>query len=426
METSYRGVGWPTCSWLALIRVWAVERAKLRIALIGIGYVGLSVACLLAREHEVAAVDVVPEKVDLVNAGKAPFRDAGIEEALASGQLNLRATLDMQQACEGADYAIIAVPTDFDEASRRFNTGIVEGVLAQLDDMGFAGTVVVRSTVPAGFTDEQAQKHPTLSLLFSPEFLREGHSLEDNLHPSRIVVGFPSAAAGEGLLQVKARQFTQLLADASEESDVAVFVMGAREAEAVKLFSNTYLALRVAFFNELDTYALSHGLDSAQIIAGVGADPRIGTHYNIPSFGYGGYCLPKDSKQLLASYEGIPQSLIEAIVSSNAMRKDFIAGQIAALEPELVGIYRLAMKEGSDNYRKSSILGIMERLRERGIPMVVYDPACPEEEVVGAAVTDDLEEFKERCSLIICNRYESTLEDVRGKVYTRDVRMPMW
>lgn len=397
----------------------------MRIAVVGIGYVGLSAACLLARSHEVVAVDVVPEKVELVNAGKAPFRDAGIEEVLASGQLTLHVTTDLQQACEGADFAIIAVPTDYDEGLRRFNTSIVEGVLEQLDAMGFAGVAVVRSTVPAGFTDGQAGRYPSLSLLFSPEFLREGHSLEDNLHPSRIVVGVPGAGESDELLWSRAKAFAQLLAEAADESDVPIHVMGAREAESVKLFSNTYLALRVAFFNELDTYALLHGLDSAQIIAGVGADPRIGNHYNIPSFGYGGYCLPKDSKQLLANYEGIPQTLIEAIVSSNAMRKDFIAEQIAALQPELVGIYRLAMKEGSDNYRKSSILGIMERLRERGIPMIVYDPSCSETEVVGAPVTDDLATFKERCSLIICNRYEGALDDVRGKVYTRDSRVSM-
>lgn len=391
----------------------------MRIAVAGIGYVGLSVACLLARDHEVMAVDIVPERVEVVNAGASPIADAEIEAALATGELNLTATCDARAAYASAEIAIIAVPTDYDPDLGHFDTSTVESVLEELEKASFTGLAVIRSTVPVGFAGEQAQQHPGYDIIFSPEFLREGRSLYDNLHPSRIIVGVTKPSARQ---MAAAERFAELLADAAEDEDVEVRIVGSSEAEAIKLFSNTYLALRVAFFNELDTYAHSRGLDTAAIIDGVGLDPRIGDHYNIPSFGYGGYCLPKDSKQLLANYEDIPQTLMQAIVTSNATRKDFIAEQIAAMDPELVGVYRLAMKEGSDNYRHSSILGIMERLAECGVAMLVYDPACPEAEVVGAKVTDDLAEFKERCDLIICNRYESALDDVREKVYTRDMR----
>ena len=389
----------------------------MNIAVVGIGYVGLSLACLLARDHDVCAVDIVPEKVDLVNNRKSPFADAGISEALATQNLRLSATCDARSAYLDADIVIIAVPTDYSAEHNYFDTSAVEDVLATLDEMNFSGLVVIRSTTPVGFTAEQAQAHPSLELLFSPEFLREGQALSDNLHPSRIIVGVPRDDAS---LAGKARTFADLLAQAAEEDAVETRIVGSSEAEAIKLFSNTYLALRVAFFNELDTYALSRGLDAGGIIDGVGLDPRIGSYYNNPSFGYGGYCLPKDSKQLLANYEDVPQNIMQAIVSSNATRKDYIADQVAALEPACVGIYRLAMKEGSDNYRNSSVLGIMERLAQRGIAMLVYDPACPEAEVVGARVTDDLDELKRSCDVIICNRYEPALDDVRDKVYTRD------
>ena len=390
----------------------------MKIAVIGMGYVGLSMSCLLARKHEVVAADILPQKVQLVNSGVSPIADPEIETALATGTLRLTATTDTHAAIEGTDAVVIAVSADYDTEQGYFDTSAVEDVLDVLEEAAYEGLVVIRSTVPIGYTLQQASLRPTLRIVFSPEFLREGQALYDNLHPSRIVVGVPG---NDNALMETARGFARQLADCAEEQNVPVRIIGSSEAEAIKLFSNAYLALRVSFFNELDTYAHESALDTREIIEGVGLDPRIGSHYNNPSFGYGGYCLPKDSKQLLANYKHIPQSLIGAIVSSNATRKDFIAADVAAREPKLVGIYHLAMKEGSDNYRHSSILGVMERLAQRGIPMLVYDPACSEDEIVGAKVTDDLASFKASCDLILCNRYEDVLSDVADKVYTRDL-----
>jgi UDPglucose 6-dehydrogenase len=382
------------------------------------GYVGLSIACLLAQHHDVCAVDVVKEKVDLVNSGKTPIRDKEIEEALASGKLSLTATLDGQAAYEKADLIVIATPTNYDTARNYFDTSSIEQVLDLLTYISFGGTVVIKSTVPVGYTEATSRNYPNLSLLFSPEFLREGHALYDNMHPTRIVVGVPFHREQ---LKPAAESFAALLAEGAMDEDVEKLVVGSTEAEAIKLFANTYLALRVSYFNELDTYAESRGLNADEIIHGVGLDPRIGLHYNNPSFGYGGYCLPKDSKQLLANFNHVPQNLIRAIVDSNSTRKDFIASQVAARRPRLVGVYRLAMKKGSDNFRQSSILGVMERLGERGVDMIVYEPTLHADEIVGARVVNDLDEFKRLSDVIICNRYDVELNDVQDKVYTRDL-----
>jgi UDPglucose 6-dehydrogenase len=390
----------------------------MKIAVAGMGYVGLSIACLLARHHDVCAVDVVKEKVDLVNAGKTPIRDKEIEEALASGELSLTATLDGQAAYEKADLIVIATPTNYDTARNYFDTSSIEQVLDLLTYISFGGTVIIKSTVPVGYTESTSRDYPSLKLLFSPEFLREGHALYDNMHPTRIVVGMPFHREQ---LKDAAESFAALLAEGALDEDVERLVVGSTEAEAIKLFANTYLALRVSYFNELDTYAESRGLNADEIIHGVGLDPRIGLHYNNPSFGYGGYCLPKDSKQLLANFNHVPQNLIRAIVDSNSTRKDFIASQVAARRPHLVGVYRLAMKKGSDNFRQSSILGVMERLGERGVDMIVYEPTLQAEEIVGARVVNDLDEFKRLCDVIICNRYDAELNDVQDKVYTRDL-----
>lgn len=390
----------------------------MKIAVAGMGYVGLSIACLLAQHHDVSAVDVVKEKVDLVNAGKTPIRDKEIEEALASGKLSLLATLDGQAAYEKADLIVIATPTNYDTARNYFDTSSIEQVLDLLTYISFGGTVVIKSTVPVGYTEATSRNYPNLNLLFSPEFLREGHALYDNMHPTRIVVGVPFHREQ---LKAAAESFAALLAEGAAGEDVEQLVVGSTEAEAIKLFANTYLALRVSYFNELDTYAESRGLNADEIIHGVGLDPRIGLHYNNPSFGYGGYCLPKDSKQLLANFNHVPQNLIRAIVDSNSTRKDFIASQVAARRPHLVGVYRLAMKKGSDNFRQSSILGVMERLGERGVDMIVYEPTLNADEIVGARVVNDLDEFKRLSDVIICNRYDAELNDVQDKVYTRDL-----
>lgn len=390
----------------------------MNIAVAGMGYVGLSIACLLAQHNNVCAVDVVKEKVDLVNSGMTPIRDKEIEEALASGKLSLTATLDGQAAYEKADLIVIATPTNYDTARNYFDTSSIEQVLDLLTYISFGGTVVIKSTVPVGYTETTSRSYPSLKLLFSPEFLREGHALYDNMHPSRIVVGVPFHREQ---LKPAAESFAALLAEGAMDEDVEKLVVGSTEAEAIKLFANTYLALRVSYFNELDTYAESRGLNADEIIHGVGLDPRIGLHYNNPSFGYGGYCLPKDSKQLLANFNHVPQNLIRAIVDSNSTRKDFIASQVAARRPRLVGVYRLAMKKGSDNFRQSSILGVMERLGERGVDMIVYEPTLHADEIVGARVVNDLDEFKRLSDVIICNRYDVELNDVQDKVYTRDL-----
>ena len=388
------------------------------IAVTGVGYVGLSVACLLARHHTVYAIDIVPEKVELINQGISPIRDKEISEALASGTLDLHATCDSADAYGKADIVIIATPTNYDTVRNYFDTSSIEKVLDELAGLHFEGLVVIKSTVPVGYAESLKKPYPQLRIVFSPEFLREGHALYDNLHPSRIVVGVPFHNEA---LKEPAREFAALLAEGALDEDVETLIVGSTEAEAIKLFANTYLALRVSFFNELDTYAESRGLDASEIIYGVGLDPRIGQHYNNPSFGYGGYCLPKDSKQLLANYRDVPQNIIRAIVDANATRKDYIASQVAAKRPKLVGVYRLAMKKGSDNFRQSSILGVIERLRNRGVDVLVYEPTLDDETIADARVTHDFEAFKHDCDLIICNRYDTALDDVADKVYTRDI-----
>lgn len=392
----------------------------MKIAVAGTGYVGLSIACLLAQHNDVIAVDVVPEKVELVNQGISPIRDAEIESFLSGGTLTLTATLDAADAYAEADFVVIATPTNYDDTRNYFDTSSIEAVLDILQAMHSRATIVIKSTVPVGYTEALAKAYPELSILFSPEFLREGHALYDNLHPSRVVVGIPYH--NESLMS-QAETFATLLIEGSNEPAEAIhkLIVGSTEAEAIKLFANTYLALRVSYFNELDTYAEARGLNAGEIIEGVGLDPRIGSHYNNPSFGYGGYCLPKDSKQLLANFNDVPQNLIRAIVESNATRKDFITSQIMARNPKTVGIYRLAMKKNSDNYRQSSILGVMERLGEAGASMILYEPTVSDDVFVGATVVNDLDAFKAQSDIIVCNRYNEELEDVKAKVYTRDL-----
>lgn len=392
----------------------------MKIAVAGTGYVGLSIACLLAQHHEVCAVDVIQEKVDLVNGGKSPIRDREIEEYLASGELRLTATIHPEECYKEADFIVVSTPTNYDDRKNNFDTSSIESVLDLLRSLGSQACVVIKSTVPVGYTEGVARRYPELRILFSPEFLREGHALYDNLHPSRIVVGVPFHDAG---LEQPAHVFAGMLAEGAIEDsrEIERLVVGSTEAEAIKLFANTYLALRVSYFNELDTYAEARGLDAGEIIKGVGLDPRIGSHYNNPSFGYGGYCLPKDSKQLLANYSDVPQNLIRAVVDSNATRKDFVTAQILARDPRMVGVYRLAMKKGSDNFRQSSILGVMERLGNVGTKMIVFEPSLSEERFLGAKVVNDLSEFKACCDVIICNRVDDELSDVQDKLYTRDL-----
>ena len=384
----------------------------MKIAVAGTGYVGLSIATLLSQHNEVVALDIIPEKVEMINNKVSPIRDKEIEEFLANKELNLRATLDYKDAFEGAEFIVISTPTNYDDEKNFFDTSSVEDIIQKVKDMGIDTTMVVKSTIPVGFIKSMKAKYGIDNIMFSPEFLREGKALYDNLYPSRIIVGEKSA---------RAEKFAELLKEGAIKKDVVVKFMDSTEAEAVKLFSNTYLALRVAYFNELDTYAEIKGLNTKDIIEGVSLDPRIGDHYNNPSFGYGGYCLPKDTKQLLANYENVPQNLIRAIVRANRTRKKHITEMIMRRDPEVVGIYRLTMKKDSDNFRASAIQGIIERLKDEDVEVIIYEPTLKADEFSGCKVVNNFSEFSRESDVILANRIEADLEPVKDKVYTRDL-----
>lgn len=388
----------------------------MNITVAGLGYVGLSLACLLSKHNDVIAIDINENRVADINNGISPIKDAFIEAYLADRPTSLCATTDVDKAYETADYIVIATPTNYDDVTHYFDTSSIDSVLDLVREINPRAVVVIKSTIPVGYTRDISAKYSELQIIFSPEFLREGHALEDNLHPSRIVAGINKEADREA-----AQTFVTLLDEGSEDAGTEILVTGSTEAEAIKLFANTYLALRVSYFNELDTYAKSKGLNAREIIKGVCLDPRIGTHYNNPSFGYGGYCLPKDSKQLLANFQDVPQNLIRAIVDSNSTRKQFIADQVLALQPKIVGAFRLTMKSGSDNFRQSSTLDVIERLKTKGVKVIIYEPTSSKESLLGCTVVNDIELFKSLSDIIIANRYDPILDSARQKVYTRDL-----